>query len=79
MSRETILAALQAKVQKGEPIIVTAAGAGLIARLEEKSGAEGESLGGLVDPLLAGTLMVTVGLTLLSVMLPLIGMMNSIA
>ena len=40
MSRETILAALQEKVQKGEPIIVTAAGAGLIARLEEKSGAD---------------------------------------
>ena len=40
MSRETILAALQAKVQKDEPIIVTAAGAGLIARLEEKSGAD---------------------------------------
>ena len=40
MSRETILASLQEKVRNGEPIIVTAAGAGLIARLEEKSGAD---------------------------------------
>ena len=47
--------------------------------LEEKIGSEVDSLVGLVDPLLSGTLMVTVGLTLLSVMLPLIGMMNSIA
>jgi type IV pilus assembly protein PilC len=33
---------------------------------------------GFVDPLLSGILMVTVGLSLLSVMLPLIGMMNSV-
>lgn len=40
MNRETILNALKEKVRNGEPIIVTAAGAGLIARLEEKSGAD---------------------------------------
>ena len=32
----------------------------------------------IVDPLLSGVLLVTVGLSLLSVMLPLIGMMGSI-
>ena len=38
-----------------------------------------ERLVGIVDPLLSGVLMFTVGLSLLSVMLPLIGMMNAIA
>ena len=51
----------------------------LSALLEEKISSEVDRLVGLVDPLLSGVLMVTVGLTLLSVMLPLIGMMNSIA
>ena len=37
-----------------------------------------DRLVGIVDPLLSGILMSTVGLSLLSVMLPLIGMMNSI-
>lgn len=37
-----------------------------------------DRLVGIVDPLLSGILMVTVGLSLLSVMLPLIGMMNSV-
>ena len=34
---------------------------------------------GIVDPLLSGVLMLTVGLSLLSAMLPLIGMMNAVA
>ena len=37
-----------------------------------------DRLVGIVDPLLSGVLLVTVGLSLLSVMLPLIGMMGSI-
>ena len=37
-----------------------------------------DRLVGIVDPLLSGVLMVTVGLSLLSVMLPLIGMMNAV-
>ena len=37
-----------------------------------------ERLVGIVDPVLSGILMLTVGLSLLSIMLPLIGMMNSI-
>ena len=37
-----------------------------------------ERLGGIVEPVLSGVLMLTVGLSLLSIMLPLIGMMNSI-
>ena len=37
-----------------------------------------DRLVGIVDPLLSGVLMVTVGVSLLSVMLPLIGMMNSV-
>lgn len=37
-----------------------------------------DRLVGIVDPLLSGILMLTVGVSLLSVMLPLIGMMNSI-
>ena len=37
-----------------------------------------DRLVGVVDPLLSGVLMFTVGLSLLSVMLPLIGMMNSV-
>ena len=37
-----------------------------------------ERLVGIIDPLLSGVLMFTVGLSLLSVMLPLIGMMNSV-
>ena len=46
--------------------------------LEENISALVDRLVGIVDPLLSGVLMVTVGLSLLSVMLPLIGMMNSI-
>ena len=46
--------------------------------LEENCGNLVERLVGIVDPLLSGVLMFTVGLSLLSVMLPLIGMMNSI-
>ncbi len=37
-----------------------------------------DRLVGIVDPLLSGVLMITVALSLLSVMLPLIGMMNSV-
>ena len=51
----------------------------LTGLLEENSANLVDRLVGIVDPLLAGILMVTVGLSLLSVMLPLIGMMNSIA
>lgn len=40
MSKETILKTLHEKMEQGQPIIVTAAGSGLIARLEEKSGAD---------------------------------------
>ena len=47
--------------------------------LEENCGSLVDRLVGIVDPLLSGVLMVTVGLSLLSVMLPLIGMMNSVA
>ncbi len=46
--------------------------------LEENCTVLVERLVGIVDPLLSGVLMVTVGLSLLSVMLPLIGMMNSV-
>ena len=46
--------------------------------LEEKCKNLVDRLVGIVDPLLSGVLMVTVGLSLLSVMLPLIGMMNSV-
>lgn len=46
--------------------------------LEENCTVMVDSLVGIVDPLLSGVLMFTVGLSLLSVMLPLIGMMNSI-
>ena len=46
--------------------------------LEENCTAKVDSLVGIMDPLLSGVLMFTVGLSLLSVMLPLIGMMNSI-
>ncbi len=47
--------------------------------LRENGGHLVDRLVGIVDPLLSGVLMVTVGLSLLSVMLPLIGMMNSVA
>ena len=46
--------------------------------LEENCSNEVDRLVDFVDPLLSGILMVTVGLSLLSVMLPLIGMMNSV-
>ena len=46
--------------------------------LEENCGNLVERLVGIIDPLLSGVLMVTVGLSLLSVMLPLIGMMNAV-
>ena len=50
----------------------------LTGHLEERCGSLVDHLVGIVDPLLSGVLMVTVGLSLLSVMLPLIGMMNSV-
>ena len=50
----------------------------LTTLLEENCGQLVDRLVGIVDPLLSGVLMVTVGLSLLSVMLPLIGMMNSV-
>ena len=46
--------------------------------LEENAGHQVDRLVGTIDPLLSGILMVTVGLSLLSVMLPLIGIMNTI-
>ena len=46
--------------------------------LEENCSHLVDRLVGIVDPLLSGVLMVTVGLSLLSVMLPLIGMMNAV-
>jgi len=46
--------------------------------LEDNAASLVERLVGIIDPLLSGVLMVTVGLSLLSVMLPLIGMMNSV-
>ncbi len=46
--------------------------------LEENCGNLVDRLVGIIDPLLSGVLMFTVGLSLISVMLPLIGMMNSI-
>lgn len=46
--------------------------------LRENCGALTDRLVGVVDPLLSGVLMVTIGLSLLSVMLPLIGMMNAV-
>ncbi|MBQ9157239.1 MAG: type II secretion system F family protein [Eubacterium sp.] len=46
--------------------------------LEENCIHEVDQLVGIIDPLLSGVLMFTVGLSLLSVMLPLIGMMNSV-
>ena len=51
----------------------------LTALLEENCGNLVDRLVSIIDPLLSGVLMFTVGLSLLSVMLPLIGMMNSIA
>ena len=51
----------------------------LTGLLEENCGSLVDRLVGIVDPALSGVLMVTVGLSLLSVMLPLIGMMNSVA
>lgn len=50
----------------------------LTGLLEENCGNLVDRLVGIVDPLLSGILMITVGLSLLSVMLPLIGMMNSV-
>ena len=50
----------------------------LTGLLEENCGNLVDRLVGIVDPLLSGVLMVTVGLSLLSVMLPLIGMTNSV-
>ena len=46
--------------------------------LEEQCGTRTDRLVGVVDPLLSGVLLVTVGISLLSVMLPLLGIMNSI-
>ena len=50
----------------------------LTGLLEENSGALVDKLVGIVDPMLSGVLMATVGLSLLSIMLPLIGIMNSV-
>ena len=50
----------------------------LTGLLEENIGHMVDRLVGIVDPLLSGVLMVTVGLSLLSVMLPLIGIMNAV-
>lgn len=50
----------------------------LTSLLEENCGNLVDRLVGVVDPLLSGVLMITVGLSLLSVMLPLIGMMNAV-
>ena len=50
----------------------------LTGLLEENCSDGVDRIVGFVDPLLSGILMVTVGLSLLSVMLPLIGMMNSV-
>ena len=50
----------------------------LTSLLEENCGHLVDRLVGVVDPLLSGVLMITVGLSLLSVMLPLIGMMNAV-
>ena len=50
----------------------------LTSLLEENCGHQVDRLVGIVDPLLSGILMITVGLSLLSVMLPLIGMMNAV-
>jgi len=50
----------------------------LTGHLEENCENLTDRLVGTVDPALSGVLMVTVGLSLLSVMLPLIGIMNSI-
>ena len=50
----------------------------LTALLEGNGSDLVDRLVGIVDPLLSGVLMVTVGMSLLSVMLPLIGMMNSV-
>ncbi len=46
--------------------------------LAEHCGSLVDRLVGIVDPVLSGLLMLTVGLSLLSVMLPLIGMMNAV-
>ena len=50
----------------------------LTGHLEENCGLLVDRLVGIVDPLLSGILVITVGLSLISVMLPLIGMMNSV-
>ncbi len=50
----------------------------LTGLLEQDCTEKVDRLVGVADPLLSGVLMVTVGISLLSVMLPLIGMMNSV-
>ncbi len=50
----------------------------LTEHLEQNCTDLADRLAAVVDPLLSGVLMVTVGLSLLSVMLPLIGMMSSV-
>lgn len=50
----------------------------LTEHLEQSCTDLADRLAAVVDPLLSGVLMVTVGLSLLSVMLPLIGMMSSV-
>ena len=51
----------------------------LTGLLEENCSNLVDRLVGVIDPMLSGVLMLTVGLSLLSVMLPLIGMMNAVA
>ena len=46
--------------------------------LEEETAHQVDRLVEIVSPALSGVLMVTIALTLISVMLPLIGMMNAI-
>lgn len=50
----------------------------LTALLQQNCGDLVDRLVSIVDPVLSGVLMATIGLSLLSVMLPLIGMMNSV-
>ena len=46
--------------------------------LKESSASQVDHLVEIISPALSGILMVTIGLTLISVMMPLVGMMNAI-
>ena len=50
----------------------------LVQLLDINSGALVDKLVGTIDPVLSGILMATLGISLLSVMLPLIGIMNAV-